>query len=146
MSKLNDDKELERVLTQETHQESQLINREEPVATEPLQHVATEKDLEKFASKEQQKETLQRVQSTSSDVSSSVTDTKSETPKKKLWHKRLNPLKRRKKPPVPTERIVSREHSAGFLSILTFQWMNPLMTASLLLTRPNPCTAGLMFE
>jgi ATP-binding cassette subfamily C (CFTR/MRP) protein 1 len=48
--------------------------------------------------------------------------------KGKKWYKRLNPLKRSKKPPVPKERTVSREYGASFFSLLTFHWMAPLMT------------------
>lgn len=33
----------------------------------------------------------------------------------------------RRKPAVPPERGVSPEYHAGFLSLLTFQWINPLM-------------------
>ncbi|PGH12895.1 hypothetical protein AJ79_03995 [Helicocarpus griseus UAMH5409] len=45
------------------------------------------------------------------------------------WYRKLNPLRWRRIPPVPTERTVSKEYGAGFLSIMTFQWMAPLMTA-----------------
>lgn len=46
------------------------------------------------------------------------------------WYSRLNPLKR-KPIPIPEERnVVSGEYRAGFLSLLTFQWMSPLMTVS----------------
>ncbi|KAI9890027.1 MAG: hypothetical protein M1814_004543 [Vezdaea aestivalis] len=47
---------------------------------------------------------------------------------KKEWYKRLNPLRWANPPLVPKERVVSREYGASFLSILTFQWMDPLMT------------------
>lgn len=47
------------------------------------------------------------------------------------WLSRLNPLKRRRKPPVPSERAVSPEFRAGFFSLLTFEWMSPLMSVSL---------------
>lgn len=50
---------------------------------------------------------------------------------KKPWHKKLNPLKWGKIPPVPTEREVSREYHASFLSAVYFQWMAPLMSVSL---------------
>jgi len=40
---------------------------------------------------------------------------------------KLNPLKWGKMPPVPKEREVSREYTAGLLSKITFQWMSPLM-------------------
>ena len=49
------------------------------------------------------------------------------TTTKKRWYKRMNPLKWGKKPPVPKERTVSREYGANFFSMLTFQWMAPLM-------------------
>lgn len=46
---------------------------------------------------------------------------------KRRWTERLNPLKRKRKPPVPREREVSHEYQAGFFSKLTFHWMAPLM-------------------
>ncbi|CAG8204861.1 unnamed protein product [Penicillium nalgiovense] len=46
---------------------------------------------------------------------------------KKKWYRRLNPLRLQKIPPVPTERSVSHEHGASFFSIISFQWMSPLM-------------------
>ncbi|ODA84061.1 hypothetical protein RJ55_02579 [Drechmeria coniospora] len=47
---------------------------------------------------------------------------------RKLWYRKVNPLRWGGVPEVPAERIVSREHKAGFCSQLTFQWMTPLMT------------------
>jgi len=44
--------------------------------------------------------------------------------------KRWNPLKR-KPPPVPEVRGQSREYTASFFSMLTFQWVTPIMTVSL---------------
>lgn len=52
-------------------------------------------------------------------------------PENKPWHKKLNPLRWGSPPPVPEKQIKSREHDAGFLSKLTFQWMGPLMHVSL---------------
>jgi hypothetical protein len=52
-------------------------------------------------------------------------------PEKKSWHKKLNPLRWGSPPPVPEKQVKSREHDAGFLSKLTFQWMGPLMHVSL---------------
>lgn len=37
------------------------------------------------------------------------------------WLSRLNLLKRRRKPPIPSERAVSPEFRAGFFSLLTFE-------------------------
>lgn len=47
------------------------------------------------------------------------------------WYRRLNPLRLRKIPPVPQERTVSREYGASILSVITFQWMSPLMNVSI---------------
>lgn len=46
------------------------------------------------------------------------------------WYRKLNPLRLQKIPPVPKERTVSREYGANFFSIITFQWMAPLMHVS----------------
>ncbi|KAH7033322.1 ATP-binding cassette transporter protein YOR1-like protein [Microdochium trichocladiopsis] len=45
----------------------------------------------------------------------------------KPWYKTPNPLRWGKVPPIPDERQVSREYTAGFWSKLTFQWMAPIM-------------------
>ncbi|KAK2882455.1 hypothetical protein FQN49_000347 [Arthroderma sp. PD_2] len=47
--------------------------------------------------------------------------------RKLRWYQRLNPIRLQQPPPVPTERIISKEHGAGLLDIITFQWMNSLM-------------------
>lgn len=49
---------------------------------------------------------------------------------KKSWYRKLNPLRWQEAPPVPDERTPSREHGASFLSIVSFQWMSPLMRVS----------------
>lgn len=49
--------------------------------------------------------------------------------KKKPWHKKLNPLKWGKTPPIPETRTVSREYGASFLSLVYFQWVAPIMSA-----------------
>jgi ATP-binding cassette, subfamily C (CFTR/MRP), member 1 len=49
---------------------------------------------------------------------------------KQTFWRNLNPLKW-SPPPVPRRReIVSREYNAGWLSRLTFHWMQPMMTVS----------------
>jgi hypothetical protein len=45
-------------------------------------------------------------------------------------HHKLNPLTLQKIPPVPEERMVSREYGAGVFSKITFHWMAPLMRVS----------------
>ena len=57
-------------------------------------------------------------------VLSRVDDTK-----KSKWSK-LNPLRWGGIPALPATLESSPEHRAGFLSLLTFQWMTPLMTVS----------------
>ncbi|KAL2851875.1 P-loop containing nucleoside triphosphate hydrolase protein [Aspergillus pseudoustus] len=53
---------------------------------------------------------------------------------KSKWYRRftLNPLRLQRIPPVPTERSVSREYGASFLSLVYFQWMSPLMNVGYL--------------
>ncbi|KAI9716185.1 MAG: hypothetical protein M1828_000411 [Chrysothrix sp. TS-e1954] len=44
------------------------------------------------------------------------------------WRQRLNPFGGRHTPPVPeTRTTISPEYSASFISLLTFQWMQPVM-------------------
>ncbi|PHH65007.1 hypothetical protein CDD81_3644 [Ophiocordyceps australis] len=50
-----------------------------------------------------------------------------QTGSQKPWYRVLNPLRWGTAAPVPTERQVSREYKASFLSSLTFEWMTPLM-------------------
>ncbi|KAJ5294250.1 hypothetical protein N7508_009071 [Penicillium antarcticum] len=59
-------------------------------------------------------------------LSSRSSSESKEEPKKK-WYQKLNPLRLQKIPPIPTERSTSHEHGASFFSIISFQWMSPLM-------------------
>ena len=49
---------------------------------------------------------------------------------RKPWYRRLNPLRLQKIPPTPKERTPSREYGANIFSVITFQWMAPLMNVS----------------
>lgn len=103
----------------------------EPIKTEPLQQVGTEKDLDGNADRQSARGNLSRLQSGTSgysDASIDGTDTKSSTVGKKKWYKKLNPLKWGPKPPVPKSRDVCPEYQASLFSQITFQWMSPLMT------------------
>lgn len=102
-------------------------NTKEPVATEPLQQVVTDTGSSSEEEKGERPEAIRTLTTTTTRSTLSVDGQSPERKKKKPWYKRLNPLKRSKKPPVPTERIVSREYGANFLSLLTFQWMAPIM-------------------
>lgn len=72
-----------------------------------------------------------RVTRTSASAATTATHatTLAPAPEKKPWHKNLNPFRWGPPPPVPKEKITSREYEAGFFSLLTFQWMAPLMTS-----------------
>lgn len=106
-----------------------------PIKTEPKAS-GKEKDLEANIDKSSTRGALSRFQSatsTYSDASSDITDAKSSIGKKK-WFKRVNPLRWGPKPPVPSKRDVCPEYHAGWLSLITFQWMGPLMTVSITLS------------
>ncbi|KAK5132543.1 hypothetical protein LTR08_008860 [Meristemomyces frigidus] len=58
----------------------------------------------------------------------SIAEAEAQSPRKRTWSEKLNPLKHKTLPPIPQERGVSREWHASFFSMLTFQWMAPLMS------------------
>lgn len=78
----------------------------------------------------------EKLQAASSDRSASGDEAKAPhlsvqpAKQKKSWYRKLNPLRWQEAPPVPEERTPSREHGAPFLSVVTFQWMSPLMRVS----------------
>lgn len=123
------------------------ISEPEPVATEPYARVTEEKDLneenvlnidakEINAAHEREKhaDTSPLERSTSSWTSRSSGDDsqgeKGAAGVKRPWSERLNPLKKKTKPPVPEQRQISLEYYASFWSLLTFQWMAPIMSVS----------------
>ncbi|KAK4616029.1 ABC-type transporter cicA [Fulvia fulva] len=127
-------------------------NHADPLAEEPLERVTHEKDLseEKVLDFEALEETSSNSDSdlgkkhrrpevessqsnwtagTETSVATSLApDPEEESPRKRTWSQRLNPLKRKPPPPVPKERLPSREHEAGWFSVYTFQWISPLMS------------------
>jgi len=107
----------------------------EPIAEEPLERVATEKELngETQVDPEKGLRRPENARTTSTwTQSSALTETRSvpQSIKRRTWYKTANPLKWGTIPPVPKERQVSREYKAGFFSLLTFQWMAPIMNVS----------------
>lgn len=129
---------------------AQEFSQDEPVAEEPIV-VGTKKELnevtvldkegveeaetssngEDYVVKEKRLQ-MQRTESnwtqgTGTSRTSSVQPDHELAPRKQTWSEKLNPLKSRYPPPIPSERIPSREHKAGFFSVLYFQWINPLM-------------------
>ena len=110
----------------------------EPVAIEPLQYVGSESDLgggDSTSEGEKEKDLgheFDQLQTATTNASALTTETRSAIqPPRKPWYKKWNPLRWGKLPPIPKERTVSPEYTAGFLSLLTFQWMQPLMTVCL---------------
>ncbi|KAF2134156.1 ABC multidrug transporter-like protein [Dothidotthia symphoricarpi CBS 119687] len=101
-----------------------------PTEYEPIKPQADSKALEAGHGRNSDN-TLSRHQSSTSaftETSDVESDARSSIQKKKKWFKRLNPLKQGAKPPVPAEQEICPEYNAGFLSRLTFQWMQPLMS------------------
>lgn len=103
-------------------------NTTEPVATEPLQTVVSDSDSSSNVGGVKERPLADRTLTTTTTRSSLADESKADPPlTKKPWYKSLNPLKRRTPPPVPKERVVSREYKAGLFSRLTWQWMAPIM-------------------
>ncbi|KPI46100.1 Oligomycin resistance ATP-dependent permease YOR1 [Cyphellophora attinorum] len=122
------EKDAERALENSTEQpEPELVNRDEPEQYLQVPRPA----LRTLGRGKSQDGTLEKVVSARSIATTatgtSFVESKAEQPKRP-WHRRLNPLRRGKVPPIPKERQVSREYNAGFFSLLTFQWIHPLMT------------------
>lgn len=108
---------------------------EEPVATEEEKDELeiTEKGPSSDAQSGEDSGEKPRLKPTQSYATSASAVSGAPTPnepEKKKWYKNLNPLRWSRAPPVPEEREVSREYTASFLSKLTFQWMQPMMTVS----------------
>ena len=143
MSKFEDrEKDLERTLSQDGgNEEEELAVRQEPTADEPVQYiqVGTEKELAQVNDIETEKPRLRQGSSSSTLVKSGSSNGSSNDEKSKAkaaekrsqkapWHHRINPFRSRNIPPVPKERVLSREYNASFFSLLVFQWINPIMT------------------
>ena len=129
MSGGDSEKTLDQLLHPNGSEEAQLAERRESVANEPLAYPVAGNER-KESNEGEKKYGLREVVSTSTVMSepTSKSGPTSEEEVKAPWHHRINPLRRGRKPPVPEERSVSGEYGASFLSLLTFQWMNPIMT------------------
>jgi len=101
-------------------------NTQEPVATEPLQYVVSESGSSSDQEKKEIPEATRTLTTTTTRSTLTAADFNPEPSKKRPWYRR-NPLKGSRKPPVPKERVVSKEYGASFFSVLTFQWMAPIM-------------------
>ncbi|CAN9181785.1 unnamed protein product [Alternaria alternata] len=102
---------------------------EDPTEYEPIRTEPKEKGFEVQDGHSNSRGTLARLQSSTSaysEVSDSESNATKSIRKKKPFYKRLNLLKNNP-PPIPKERKVSPEYTAGFFSRLSWQWMQPLM-------------------
>ncbi|OLN82088.1 Oligomycin resistance ATP-dependent permease YOR1-like protein 1 [Colletotrichum chlorophyti] len=88
-----------------------------------------EKDVSPNTDEKMVRPEMKSTKSHATDASIATTTTTRRQPESKPWYKTPNPLRWGGIPPVPEERIVSREYKAGFFSLLTFQWMAPMMSA-----------------
>lgn len=68
-----------------------------------------------------------RTVGTATSLASTTAVTTNQLPEQKPWYKQPNPLRWGKIPPVPKEKEVCPEHTAGFFNSLVFQWIAPLM-------------------
>ena len=100
----------------------------EPIATEPLQDGGPETSPADLLEERKQQGATDIHRTVTAVTNASTMSVEPPSKEKRSWYTRLNPLKRSIKPPVPKERAVSREYRAPFLSLLTFQWMAPLMS------------------
>ncbi|EXJ96379.1 hypothetical protein A1O1_01505 [Capronia coronata CBS 617.96] len=127
MAQHTDADDLNRAISQDRVEEAELAKRDEP--TQYLEVHQEPKGLGRRKTEDGTR--LSKFESTATSATEATTATgqpKSWEREKAPWHYRINPLRRGTPPPPPEERAVSREYNAGFLSLLTFQWMNPLMS------------------
>lgn len=102
---------------------------ERPTEYAPIRAEHNEKAAADTADSQSARGDMLRLQSTTSaysESSAAESNAAKSTQHKKPLYKRLNVLKKNP-PPVPHERTVCPEHTAGFFSKLTWQWMQPLM-------------------
>ena len=122
----------------------------EPLAEEPLERVGSDSELndekqvdyeavetssqdDSDIEKRRTPTELARTRSnwttnTENSVATEIEQPTPQPPRKRKWSEKINPFKSKHLPPVPKERLASREQTAGFFSILTFQWVSPLMS------------------
>ncbi|KFA61277.1 hypothetical protein S40285_05521 [Stachybotrys chlorohalonatus IBT 40285] len=80
------------------------------------------------AANDRQRPALNTIKSYATGTSAATRTSTLGVTEQRPWYRNLNPLKWGDAPPLPEERMVSREYNAGFFSKLTFEWMSPLMT------------------
>ncbi|KAK5307030.1 ATP-binding cassette transporter yor1 [Exophiala xenobiotica] len=125
MARRDEGEDLKHAFAQDNVEEQDLEKNDEP-----SQFLEVPRDLKMEGRGNSEDSTrLEKIESsaTTATEATEAVHVKSREPEKAPWHHRINPL-RGTPPPVPEERAICREYNASFLSMLTFQWMNPLMT------------------
>lgn len=133
---IDEEKEAARALQNTTEQEEpDLVERDEPRQPQYLQVPPAVHRTRSSRSSRSVGGGIHNLEKVTSHLSTATSATDASiVPKDSLpelkqpWHRRWNPLRRGKPPPVPESRSVSKEYNAGVLSILLFHWINPIMT------------------
>ncbi|RVX68489.1 hypothetical protein B0A52_07913 [Exophiala mesophila] len=123
----NEKNDLSHALSQEGVEEKDL----EKTQDGPSRNLEVPQDLRNIGrGKSTDSTRLARIESTATSVTeASHAGLPKPAQKRPLpWYHKINPLKYGDPAPLPEERSVCPEYNAGFFSLLTFQWMNPLMT------------------
>ena len=102
-------------------------SQDQPVASTPMTPV--EQDIEKEDLSDSKKNGTAPTRTPSALSTTSMEEKADSEPNAKPAKRSWNPLKRNPQP-IPTERSISREYTAGFFSRLTWQWITPVMTVS----------------
>ena len=97
----------------------------------PLKEQETD-DISRSAEKDEEglRPHLTATKSYATETSVASGPAPSEEPVKRSWVSKINPLRWGPVPPIPEEKVVSKEYGAGWWGRLTFSWMTPLMTVS----------------
>ncbi|KAK1071384.1 ATP-binding cassette transporter yor1 [Friedmanniomyces endolithicus] len=114
-----------------SHSSSASSNEDKVIDNEaPEDSSSSNDDDEKEREKNIVRPVVERTQSTwtTTSAATSIAQPQEQPVRKQTWSEKLNPLKRKKLPPIPETRAVSREYGAGFFNKLYFQWMAPLMS------------------
>ncbi|TKA35153.1 hypothetical protein B0A54_13948 [Friedmanniomyces endolithicus] len=114
-----------------SHSSSASSNEDKVIDKEAVEDSSSSNDDdEKEREKNIVRPAVERTQSTWTTTSAATSIAQPQEPpaRKQTWSEKLNPLKRKKLPPIPESRAVSREYGAGFFNKLYFQWMAPLMS------------------
>jgi len=105
--------------------EKLVVGEEEEEEKDQLRRTETAEERTEDADR---RDDINRLRSMATATSVTSTTATNRLPEPKPWYKQPNPLRWGAIPPVPAEKEVCPEHTAGFFSLLVFQWIAPLMS------------------